>query len=144
MRACYAMLTDSPHPAVIERNLTYIHNRYTDILGLDLSHSPQNVATYHSLKQEEYPTDDLIHCQNLCTHPSWQRRGVGGMLIRWGIERAKEEGVIVGLSASPMGTGMYLREGFREIDFFDAGEALGVPVMVWDGSDERERVVKKT
>jgi GNAT superfamily N-acetyltransferase len=49
----------------------------------------------------------------LVTHPEHQRRGAGGMLLRYGIERAKKEGWEIWLLASTWGVGMYQKAGFE-------------------------------
>lgn len=44
--------------------------------------------------------------------PEHERRGAGGMLVRWGCERADEEGVEVYVEASLVGVPLYERMGF--------------------------------
>ena len=58
----------------------------------------------------------------LATHPSYHRRGVGAMQLRWGSEHADRLGLPCYLEASPMGKPLYLREGYEVVsDFpFDA------------------------
>ena len=58
--------------------------------------------------------------------------GIGGKLIQWGKERARDEGVFVGLMTSPMGEGLYRKEGFVEIERLDGGEVGECPVLVWE------------
>jgi GNAT superfamily N-acetyltransferase len=51
----------------------------------------------------------------IATLPSYQRCGVGVMLLRWGLEQADELGLQSYLEASPMGKGLYLKNGFEEV-----------------------------
>ncbi|EON65809.1 hypothetical protein W97_05048 [Coniosporium apollinis CBS 100218] len=51
----------------------------------------------------------------LITHPTHYRRGAGAALLRWGIERADQDGLPVYLEASEMGKPLYARWGFEEI-----------------------------
>jgi predicted N-acetyltransferase YhbS len=49
----------------------------------------------------------------LVTHPKHQRRGAGGMLVRWGCKKADERGVISILQAAEAGLQLYLKHGFE-------------------------------
>ncbi|EMD97305.1 hypothetical protein COCC4DRAFT_140314 [Bipolaris maydis ATCC 48331] len=51
----------------------------------------------------------------LVTLPQHERRGAGGMLVRWGCERADEAGVVAFLEASPAGAPLYARFGFQRV-----------------------------
>lgn len=53
----------------------------------------------------------LMH---LVTRPSQRKRGAAGMLINWGIEKGKEEGVLVYLEAGAMAKHVYEKLGFRQ------------------------------
>lgn len=49
---------------------------------------------------------------------SYQGRGLGSKLLKWGLTRADAEGLEVYLSASPAGKPLYEKNGFREVDTF--------------------------
>lgn len=49
----------------------------------------------------------------LSIDPEHQRKGLGTLLVKWGVERANKEGVDAWLESSPMGKGAYLKAGFR-------------------------------
>lgn len=51
----------------------------------------------------------------IVTRSRYQGRGAGGMLMRWGVERADEEGVECYLDATPEGKRLYERFGFTDI-----------------------------
>ena len=50
----------------------------------------------------------------LCVVPERQRQGVGGMLVRWGTEKADKLGLECFLESSPFGYGLYKKSGFQE------------------------------
>lgn len=51
----------------------------------------------------------------LVTDPDEGRRGAGGLLVRWGLDRADELGLDAYLGASPMGKGLYEKNGFETV-----------------------------
>ncbi len=59
--------------------------------------------------------DDQIWLQSLGTHPDYMRRGFGSALVKWGIQEAKENHLVVSLLASPMGALLYAHLGFRTL-----------------------------
>ncbi|KAH8152487.1 uncharacterized protein LAJ45_03327 [Morchella importuna] len=84
------------------------------------------------------------HVLMLVVDPKWQRRGIGQMLVRWGLDRAQKEGVCVGLEASDPGAPMYLKLGFEEIGrFHTPREGLHFPALVWRprGMEGKDTVV---
>ncbi|QDS70377.1 hypothetical protein FKW77_009145 [Venturia effusa] len=91
-------------------------------------------AEKHNLGPEWGPKRlELADC---ATDPTYHRRGAGRALVEWGLARAKEANVPVSLTASPMGRELYLRLGFRELDFFECEDGEGEEVvrtwvMVW-------------
>ncbi|KAL9084526.1 MAG: hypothetical protein Q9165_008029 [Trypethelium subeluteriae] len=68
----------------------------------------------------------------LVTRPEWQGRGAGGMLVRWGVERADEEGWECYLEASPKGRGLYEKFGFRVV------RELVTDLREWGGKEGEE------
>jgi len=83
--------------------------------------------------EKEYPEN--FHLDLLCTHPDWRRRGAGTMLIEWGINHARQEGVDVGVESSPMGLPLYESLSFlltetKEVQVDGEDEKLLVRVMV--------------
>ncbi|KUI54739.1 hypothetical protein VP1G_02091 [Cytospora mali] len=58
----------------------------------------------------------------IATKQEYQGRGAGGLLMRWGVDRADEEGVECYLDATPEGISLYGKFGFRDEvtwSFFD-------------------------
>lgn len=52
--------------------------------------------------------------QLLGTETGYQRMGIGGMFVRWGVERADEEGLECYVDASEFGAPLYKRFGFGD------------------------------
>ncbi|KAF7897097.1 hypothetical protein EAF00_005325 [Botryotinia globosa] len=50
----------------------------------------------------------------LAVHPKFHRRGIGGMMLKYGIDLAQKEQVPLVLEASRAGTLLYTKNGFRE------------------------------
>ena len=67
------------------------------------------------------------------THVSWQRRGIGTLLMEWGKEQANEEGVPVIVSGSPKGGLAYRRMGFEEVGELGLGLAGGFDELEFGG-----------
>lgn len=86
----------------------------------------------------------------LAASPMARRRGVGSALMRWGMQRAEDEGVPVFLHASTVGEKLYRHLGFKVVDWAEKAERGRS--MVWDPSgrwtesvdedDERAFVVR--
>lgn len=70
--------------------------------------------------------------KRLCVDPAWRRQGVGMMLLQWGLDRAQEENVVVGLDATDEGMALYVKAGFVEIARVEVEELdMRVPVLLW-------------
>jgi GNAT superfamily N-acetyltransferase len=52
----------------------------------------------------------------VATRPEYQGKGAAGKLLRWGIQRADEDGTETYLEASPDGKPIYEHLGFKEVD----------------------------
>lgn len=55
----------------------------------------------------------------IATHPAHEGRGFASLLLRWGLQKADDEGLPVFLSASPTGRVVYERRGFRVVGMED-------------------------
>lgn len=75
----------------------------------------------------------------LHVHPSHQRRGAAGMLLKWGQEEARKRGMKIYLESSPEGHSVYLKNGFKDIECHEldmskwGGGTHVTWTMVWDG-----------
>ncbi|KAJ3467664.1 hypothetical protein MRS44_005228 [Fusarium solani] len=52
---------------------------------------------------------------DIAVHPDFQGRGAARRLVEWGINKAKEEAVPIELSATPEGSGLYTKLGFKKV-----------------------------
>jgi len=87
-----------------------------------------------------YDDDKDIELNLIRVLPSYQGKGIGSMLLRWGLQKAAQKGKRVFLQASAESRELYLRNGFEvEAEVrMNLGEYGGVgvyiqSVMVWDG-----------
>lgn len=110
----------SPHPPrptpwqALNLGLIKLSQSYSKLFHLNPAvSSSRTTAFYNALKLDFQDIDEYWHLRELAVHPDHQRKGVGKMLVDWGIEKAGEEGVPLGLESSPVGRGLYEQRGFR-------------------------------
>lgn len=58
----------------------------------------------------------------LGVHPSYERKGLGGLLLRLGCQQAKQDGTAIYLGATAVGKPLYERHGFEELGTQVLGE----------------------
>jgi GNAT superfamily N-acetyltransferase len=80
---------------------------------------------------------DQLRLQILGTLPRYQRRGLGTALCKWGMKRARRDGVVITLISSPMGYKLYEHIGFQDrgkeiVRAQGEKEKLSVHVMDFD------------
>ncbi|KAK6601332.1 GNAT family protein [Botrytis cinerea] len=75
----------------------------------DKIHYMRNLSIDHFGSIPEY-----LELAALAVHPKFHRRGIGGMMLRYGIDLAQKEQVPLVLEASRAGTLLYTKNGFRE------------------------------
>jgi GNAT superfamily N-acetyltransferase len=61
-------------------------------------------------------SSDWWSLELLVTDRDYRRHGAATMLVRWGTDRADEEGVFCGVEASVMGSRLYEALGFKKLD----------------------------
>lgn len=70
--------------------------------------------------------------KKLCVDRVWRRHGIGMMLVQWGLDRAEEEGVVVGLDSTEQGMALYRKAGFVQVGVFEVWDPdMSVPVLLW-------------
>ena len=62
----------------------------------------------------------------LATHPDYQGRGAGSMLVKWGCDLADEHGVAAYVDASKAGAKLYQKFGFVDESEPDAGDVASM------------------
>ncbi|KAL4807455.1 acyl-CoA N-acyltransferase [Aspergillus unguis] len=55
----------------------------------------------------------------LAVDPAFGRRGLGGMLLKWGLDRADEKQVPTFISSSPEGRGLYEKNGAQALHTYE-------------------------
>ncbi|KAF2011350.1 acyl-CoA N-acyltransferase [Aaosphaeria arxii CBS 175.79] len=94
---------------------------------------------------DKLPTDlyNLLgprwHVGLLGVSPKYQRRGIGGRLLQYGLKFATEEDLPVTLEASAKGHNLYLRSGFKIIADAEIVDGLRSAAMVWEPEGSRGR-----
>ncbi|KAJ5490140.1 Acyl-CoA N-acyltransferase [Penicillium expansum] len=63
------------------------------------------------------------YLDTLGTHPDYQRRGAGSMLVQWGCDLADKDGVAAYVDASKEGVSLYQKHGFVDFNPPDADVA---------------------
>ncbi|KAF4552486.1 Hypothetical protein D9617_10g074680 [Elsinoe fawcettii] len=60
-----------------------------------------------------------LYLKSICTHPDHQRKGIGKVMMRWGLKKADELDVPIYLEASPAGRRLYEQSGFVSRGYLD-------------------------
>lgn len=58
-------------------------------------------------------------CKALFTEPSFQRRGIGNALVKYGNQLADQAGLPIFLQGSPFGYPIYAKHGFETVQYLD-------------------------
>ena len=121
-----------------------INERLWPDLSVDREHLKEFVKAVEADDKQYWKAEarfkERWHVQSVFVGVEWQRRGVGMMLMQQVLERARQEGVCVGIEASKEGEGMYRKCGFRVLGRF----GLVLPgwtsdnggIMVWEPNKE--------
>lgn len=96
------------------------------------------------MKVLQDPTDEtfgdigeLWHLAFLCVSPKYQRRGIGGLLIDWGLDKAARESVPASVEASPAGEALYQRKGFRKYGYSVFAPGFVGQALLWEPEDQK-------
>ncbi|KAF2797556.1 acyl-CoA N-acyltransferase [Melanomma pulvis-pyrius CBS 109.77] len=76
--------------------------------------------------------DPRWHLGLLAVSVNYQRRGIGGKLVKYGQKLAAEENLPLTLESSVAGRGLYLRSGFKIVDESEVVKGLDGLSMVWE------------
>ncbi|KAF2792099.1 acyl-CoA N-acyltransferase [Melanomma pulvis-pyrius CBS 109.77] len=88
-------------------------------------------------KLETMGTRPYYVLDTLVTHPEHHRRGAGGLLVKWGCDRADELGVEAFLEASLMGEPLYRRFGFVPV------KEVGIDLRKFGGDEEMRFILMR-
>lgn len=81
------------------------------------------------IQEEHMCGQAYIFMRLLVVLPSYQGKGIGTRLLRWGLEQADQLGVKVWIDASPAGLGLYKKLGWEEVS------RLEIPLKEWGGKE---------
>ena len=119
--------------AGFERMAMDMEMKYSTMFRLDKSYDYEHLALflagqtgYVDVIGRHLDNDNHIWLAVLGVDPRFQRRGVGKRLLQWGLSRADEEAVQMGLIASPAGRRLYKSVGFQDVGFL---KIEGCPLM---------------
>lgn len=79
----------------------------------------------------------------LGTRPEYQQLGAGTALVEWGMQKAREQGLVLTLFSSRQGLGLYRKLGFVEIanchvQLDGEQECLDMPMLVFQPSQDEQ------
>lgn len=63
-----------------------------------------------------------LDLDTLGTHPDYQRRGAGSLVVQWGCDMADKDGVSAYVDANKEGAGLYKKFGF--LDYSQPGAVI--------------------
>lgn len=119
----------------VECALLQLTDTYNYVTGADKSLSHERLQEWLTASLDEFGgIPEMWKLHNLCVDPRFQRRGIGGLLMKWGKEQAEKEGCPIGLSSSMKGSGLYLKNGFRRYATIRVKDfpVEDVPVFLWE------------
>ena len=67
----------------------------------------------------------------MCVHPEFQRRGIGRLLMEWGLERMDGLELEGFIEATPSGKGLYSKSGFRPVKDVSVDMTCASPSEEW-------------
>lgn len=121
----------------IQETLVFPVLRFLQLYPEGREEGPVAIKYYkeHDIFSQRFWTGDLEEhwlMKRLTVDPKWQRRGIGMMLLQWGLDRAQEEGIPVGLESTAMGSALYIKAGFVEIERYGMKEVgIDFPILLW-------------
>lgn len=139
--------------ARIEKFLLKVEEDYVYYCRPNPAMSPSGMAMLRkwSAEPELGPlgsgVENYWHLDSLTVSPNHQRKGVGAMLVSWGLDRCREEAqngksLPAALIASPAGRYLYAKMDFKVIAWKGEGMNMeGGGVMVWDEQETWVRPV---
>lgn len=132
----------------LDASLEGLRDKYYDFFGLewsvDRARKKAAMGILHQPWDEEIFVDGW-QLAGLVVAVDYQRKGVGAMLTKWGLEQAQAENVPVWVQSSEVGRAVYERCGFRAFERLPLDEVEGLVLkdqgmlrMVWEPSDRGE------
>ncbi|KAI9652931.1 MAG: hypothetical protein M1829_001358 [Trizodia sp. TS-e1964] len=101
---------------VIPRTLQTLREAYIDYFRLDRSISRENVAIADPILSSDHFSElpNRWYLRFLTVQPALHRRGIGTLLVQWGLDRAHGDGVPAMLESAPMAVALYRKCAFQD------------------------------
>jgi GNAT superfamily N-acetyltransferase len=132
-------IANVPRAPELESNLAELRNKYWAFFNLDWSEDPSKRKILLEIFAQTFDKEifsEAWHLENAVVSKDYQRRGIGALLVQWGLDQAEAERVPACVESSHAGLRLYEKMGFRifnEIRFGDK-EIETFPEMVWEPS----------
>lgn len=117
--------------AVFERQALCLTNHYVSLFNLDRSLSRSRLAEADALKDEFCHISERWHLAFLVVDPTYQRLGIGGCLVDWGIEKARKEKIPATTLGSQAGQSMYRKRGLKDYRLSWLREGVDAMAMIY-------------
>lgn len=108
------------------------------------SHTRSSYARYEGLVLSQFrkrvwvgDIEEHWYFRKLSVDPRWKQQGIGMMLLQWGLDRAQEEGVVVGLESTEEGMDWFQKAGFVQVELDGTNwfQRVGFEQVVLEGMD---------
>ncbi|PQE03027.1 GCN5-related N-acetyltransferase protein [Rutstroemia sp. NJR-2017a BVV2] len=97
----------------LERGLIAAENWYSENFQ-DRDRDWEKIRQFRNLLVDNFASvPEYLELATLGVSPKYHRRGIGGEMVQWGIDAAKEEHIPVVLEGSVSGTKLYSKMGFH-------------------------------
>ena len=125
--------------AGMESYLAELTNRYWSLFRLDWSEDSAKRKALQGIFEQTFDKaifPEAWHLEHAVVHKDYHRRGIGAVLVRWGLDQAEAERVPCCVESSAAGLRFYGKMGFRSFNQvrFGEKEEETFPEMVWEPS----------
>jgi GNAT superfamily N-acetyltransferase len=119
IRDCFLRLSDFSNTEIIHRFLSSMFMYYMIMFfnpAGSLIHNLQGGDEDSQFFDPNYKDPEETWWPNeIAVDPKFQKRGIGKLLLKWGMGHAREENVPVALASTPAGLALYKSAGFQQV-----------------------------
>lgn len=135
-----SLVATKPTPCIsgFEAALHLLQDRYYSRVDPTIDHA--HMASIKDIISRPHDPEIFAECWELnvlYVATNYQRRGLGTLMLQWGLDQAGNEGVPVIVRSSPVRVWLYEKSGFRSIEkqdfdqYFDPG-GRGIHTLIWE------------